>query len=110
LCISCNRPAPEFDRYAALTQEVLITIVDGVTLLRLSQLGTTDQKKHLHYEASDWQTVARHVIDLGNDYREMKEITTTHADCDAWKLTFRRMNSLLRELDFMRSLTRPLAS
>lgn len=97
LCISCNRPAPEFDRYKDLVHTLLSVMASGITVLRLSQEFPRETPRGL----TSWKTDARATILLGNDFRdEINQTATVHRDCDSWKILTRRINALCRDLHF----------
>lgn len=105
LCISCNRPAPEFDRYQEIAADVLSQIAAGVTIIRLVSQGNDAQRKSIPERASLWASAAKDILHHGNDLREQFTETnnvSVHSDCTGWKVVFRRVNALLLELDFMR--------
>lgn len=107
LCTSCNRPAPEYDRYQELVQNVLAQMAQGVTVIRLVSQGVDAKKEKIPQIATEWCTVALDFIHQTADYREMVSETngmsdSPHAGCAEWKQTYRRMNALAMDLDFMR--------
>ena len=103
LCISCNKPAPEFDAYQELAAELLSQIAAGITLIRIANQRIAAKIKDLPHDAEDWMKAAEEILHRGNDYREMvAEATIVHQDCDAWKVTYRRMTALCVDLDFER--------
>ena len=105
LCVSCNRPAPEFDRYQELAAEVLHHIADGVTIIRLVNQGIDAKKKQVPEMATGWVATATSLIHRASDFREqvlLESQRSIHGDCDAWKIPHRRLNALTVELDFMR--------
>lgn len=105
LCLSCNAPAPQFDAYQELSAEILSVIASGVTIVRMTNEGTDLQKKGLPDRSSIWMDRAVAALHRGNDMRELfAEVNRTnpHAECDAWKITYRRLNGLLVELDYLR--------
>lgn len=105
LCISCNAPAPEFDDYQALSAEVMSTITQAVTIIRITNEGSDAGKKRLPETAATWMDRAMADLHRGNDLREIFADTnrsTVHRECDAWKVTYRRLNALLVELDYVR--------
>lgn len=106
LCISCNRPAPEFDRYKDLAHTLLSVMASGITLMRMSQESPRETPRGL----TQWKTEANATIHLGNDFRdEVNQNATVHRDCDAWKITTRRINALCRDLHFELRLVRGIA-
>lgn len=105
LCISCNRPAPEFDQYQELAASMMSQIASGVTIIRMISQGIASQKKSAIERAVDWVEHAEKLIHEASDYREqipMINMETIHDGCDAWRLTHRRVNALAIDLDFMR--------
>lgn len=97
LCISCNRPAPEFDKYADLISTLLSIMASGITLLRLSQ----EKPREVPHGLLEWKLDANAALHLGNDFtQERHQTRTIHSECDAWKITYRRVNALLRDLHF----------
>lgn len=105
LCISCNRPAPEFDQYQELAAHLMSQIASGVTIIRQISQGVDAHKKSAIGRAADWVEHAEKLIHEATDYREMvSEVgsSSIHSGCDSWKQTHRRVNSLAIDLDFMR--------
>lgn len=105
LCMSCNRPAPEFDSYQEIAADILSQIAAGITIIRLINQGTEAQKKTIPEVARRWVEDTMETLHLGNDLREMfaeENPRTVHRDCANWKIVHRRVNALLVELDYMR--------
>lgn len=103
LCVSCNRPAPEFDKYADLAHTMLSVMAAGITLLRLSQ----EKPREIPRGLAQWKVEANTTLHLGNDFtQERHQAKSIHEDCDAWKSCYRRINALLRDLHFELTLIR----
>lgn len=106
LCISCNRPASEFDKYKDLVHTLLSVMAQGITMLRKSQENPKDIPPGLTH----WKVEANSTLGLGNDFRdELNQKPSVHRDCDAWKILTRRINSLLRDLHFELRLVRGIS-
>lgn len=111
LCPSCNAPAPEYDKYQDLAHEVLSTIAAGVTIMRLTNEGSDAAKAQLGERSHKWIERATDDLHRGNDMRESfadENSRSVHRECDAWKITQRRLNALLMELDYVRRIVRQL--
>jgi hypothetical protein len=105
LCISCNRPAEEFDAYEALTAHLMSQIAAGVSIIRSISTGNESQKGSAINSAAIWVVDAARLIGEATDYREMIadiDSRSIHAQCAAWKITYRRVNALAVDIDFMR--------
>lgn len=105
LCTNCNRPAPQYDEYQWLVQNLLVHIAAGVTIIRIISWDLA-AKKTIPTVASDWVDSALDHIHEGNDLKEKlnqgSEEQALHSSCPEWKQMTRRMNTLLSDLDFMR--------
>jgi hypothetical protein len=108
LCPSCNAPyGPLYDQYEDLAHELLSAMAEGITLLRLANEIQSQRRKELPRGLTEWKLRANKDLHLGNDYREERDRTKTpHDDCDAFKITFRRVSALCRDLDFLLRLVR----
>lgn len=103
LCTSCNRPAPEYDSYQSLAQNILVQIAQGITIIRWVNQKIESTRKDVPVKATQWVADAETYIHSASDFREAQpRMETVHADCPEWKQTTRRLNALTIELDFMR--------